>query len=385
MNNSVIAPGQCSWAAHSSRGVRKDANEDSYEVFTLTWGKEQKPVIALVVADGISATDGGEQASQIAVDTIKSVLMEPTDSHETTSDRMAQALTLANQEILFHARQNPQWSRMGTTVVLAIIVDDRLYVMGLGDSRAYLVRNQEIYRLTTDHTWAQYNLDANNGQANYVRQQDHSRLVRYLGNPNGVHIDRGVVSPDSQEKEEYIAIESGDAVLLCSDGLYKLISDDEVNAMIALHAGESDDAITSLIALARQKGERDDITAILLNTSQEATALEANQAKPGKQSERGLRFALATVIALALVVFQLNYRRSSSEPLSDSTATAEITTIVARASLGTKLTSTRTPTATTIPTATDTPFRGNGTIPLPPTQVLPTAALPTSAVNSSGN
>ena len=348
----------------------------------------------MVVADGISSTEGGGHASQVAVETIKSVLMEPHDVHETTSDRMAQAIALANQEILFQARQNPAWSRMGTTVVLALIVHNRLYVMGLGDSRAYLIRQQEVFRLTTDHTWAQYAQDAGNGSvASMVRHPHRSRLVRYLGNPNGFHVERGIVSPESKEKEEYITVQDGDAVLLCSDGLYKLVSEPEFNQAIHANPDASDRVVSSLIALARQKGESDDITALLLKVP---TLNLAAQTEPlsdvptaERKPSRTVRFVLALAVALALLIFQLNYRQDGAVDTSIQTI-REFPTVSARASLGIKPTPTIMLTATVTSTGTPTPpptielIFGNGTIPLPstmvsPTRVLPTVALPTPA------
>lgn len=380
--NNIILPDNLSWSAESAKGVRKETNEDAHDFFTLTWGKEQKPVAVMVIADGVSSTDGGGYASQVAVETIRSVLMEPSDYSETTSERMAQALTLANQEILFQSRQNPEWSRMATTVVLALMVDNRLYVMGLGDSRAYLIREQKIYRLTTDHIWTQNGPNTSHISLPNNQQAPHfSRLVRYLGNPHSFQIDRGIVSPESQEKEEYIPIRHGDTILLCSDGLYKSVSELEFNQTIQQHQEENEQAASSLIKLAQQKGETDDITALLVKISGKYSFIDLTLATlataSSRLSGRTLRFVLAIAVAFVLLIFQLNYQQGRGDGSSGGVAPQATTLDERLPSQEEDATPTHMPTRTTPQPTFDT-LPENGTLPLPPTLASPTKALPTA-------
>lgn len=379
------------WGAASTKGLRKKTNEDAHAFFTLKWGKEDKTASVMIVADGISSTEGGGRASKIAVETIKVALSEPSGVTETTSDRMAEALSLANQEILLEARHNPHWKRMGTTIVLALIVDARLYVMGLGDSRAYLIRKDKIHRLTTDHTWAQYTHDAQfqNGStvaaAHEGNTPSSSSLVRYLGNPNGIHIDRGILSPDSGEKEEYISTQGGDTILLCTDGLYKLITDDELNQIVTEQSTTPSDVSTSLVSLARQRGETDDITTIVFRLPKSRTAAvtdSADKIGSGRLPVRNLRYVLAALIALLLLAFQFGYRQPEESNGAESKAVPQSTTNVTKANGDTRAPITQTPTVTSTLQPNATQEMRNSTLPPiptqpPPTKILPTVALPT--------
>lgn len=387
------------WGAASTKGLRKELNEDAHIFFTLKWGKEDKTANVMIVADGISSTEGGGRASKIAVETIKAALSEPSSGTETTSDRMAEALALANQEILLEARHNPQWKRMGTTIVLALVVDARLYVMGLGDSRAYLIRAGKIHRLTTDHTWAQYTQDAQfqNGSTFAAASDGNipssSSLVRYLGNPNGIHIDRGILSPDSGEKEEYISTQGGDAILLCTDGLYKLIPDDELNQIVTEQNNTPSEVSAALVSLARQRGETDDITTIVFKLPNSRTAALADSTSKidsGRLPVRNLRYILAALIALLLLVFQFGYRQPEESNGAEIEAMPQSTTDVVKANVDTQVPLTQTPTATSTLQPSSAQEVRNSTLPPaptqpPPTRILPTVALPTpTAERNSG-
>lgn len=400
--NSPDVVGVPNWGAVSIRGIRKPANEDAHAFFTLKWGKEDKTATVMIVADGISSNQGGARASQIAVETIRTALAEPKSGAETTSDRMAEALTLANQEILLEARQNPYWEQMGTTVVLALVFDARLYVMGLGDSRAYLIRRNRIHRLTTDHTWAQYTRTARNQSIDSftVAQDDastpNSPLVRYLGNPNGFHIDRGVLSPETREKEEYIPIQSNDTILLCSDGLYKSIPDGELNNVIADQSLTPNDMVSSLASHAQNKGETDDITALLLRLPELSKAVrdiegERDVGQVTWLRARKTRLALAALIAVVLLVFQFGYRRSEDgNGTIIMSAPTRSTVDTAPSNRNSQVPPTVTPTSTATLQPNSSQEEYNSTIPPPLTltpriRARPTVALPTPSSRSKSN
>ena len=105
------------------------------------YGPDSSIYIA-VVADGVTSTAGGAQASSLAVEAVKATLREPPSRQETLSEWLEFAVLRANDEILFEAKRNPQWEGMSTTIVLAALAGEKLYVMHLGDSRAYLVRER---------------------------------------------------------------------------------------------------------------------------------------------------------------------------------------------------------------------------------------------------
>jgi serine/threonine protein phosphatase PrpC len=251
----------------SQAGSRGHSNDDSCDFFIVPRGQWNEPIAVAVVADGVTGTVGGAQASQIAVETVRSVLQSAPSRHETVSEWLEAAIVHANQEILFATKNNPQWQGMSTTIVLAALTGGKLYVMHLGDSRAYLLRDDQLYQLVADHTWAQEAVDT--GMLTEDEAAAHpgrNQLMRYLGAQKGVDVDRGIIAPGSMGREEYLLTQPGDHILLCTDGLHRRVNEAELRQSILDHVGYPQDAVEALIESAQHKGERDDITAILLAT-----------------------------------------------------------------------------------------------------------------------
>lgn len=226
---------------------------------------QDSSIYVAVVTDGVTSTTGGAQASKLAVEAVKATLREPPSRQETLSEWLEFAVLRANDEILFEAKRNPQWEGMSTTIVLAAIAGEKLYVMHLGDSRAYLVRGGVLYQLTADHTWAQEAFDAGSITASEAAQHPgRNQLLRYLGSQKSISVDRGIIMPGTGQREEYLLTQPGDAVLLCTDGLHHPLSDGELRQTLVEHTGYPQDAVDELIAKAVAQGERDDITAVLM-------------------------------------------------------------------------------------------------------------------------
>ncbi|MFN8444471.1 MAG: protein phosphatase 2C domain-containing protein [Caldilineaceae bacterium] len=249
-------------------GDRSDQTQSRAKVQneSADWSEESTQKIHIaVIADGVTSTIGGGQASQIAVDSIRSNLQDPPSRQETISEWLEFAIQRANEEILFEAKRNPQWKGMSSTVALAALAGEKLYILHLGDSRAYLMRQQQIYQLTSDHTWAQESINSGmpaRGESGAPAGSNH--LLRYLGAPKLPAVDRGILSPTTDQREEYLVVEPGDCILLCTDGLYRRLSEEEMMATLTAHHGYPEDAVEELVELAVGKGELDDITAILL-------------------------------------------------------------------------------------------------------------------------
>ncbi len=249
----------------SRTGARDHDNDDSCDYFSVERADGGGTVYVAIVADGVTNTAGGAQASRIAVEAVKATLQESPGRQETLSEWLEFAIVHANEEILFQAKRNPQWQGMSTTIVLAALAGEKLYVMHLGDSRAYLIRGDAIYQLVADHTWAQEAI--NMGVLTLEEAAQHpgrNQLLRYLGAPKGLGVDRGVIVPATTQREEYLPALPGDAILLCSDGLHNRVSDAELKQIILDYVGYPQDAVDALLDKAVEKGERDDITAILM-------------------------------------------------------------------------------------------------------------------------
>ena len=268
-----------------------------------------------VVADGVTSTIGGAQASRVAVEAVKAMLREPPSRQETLSEWLEFAVLRANDEILFEAKRNPQWEGMSTTIVLAALAGEKLYVMHLGDSRAYLVREGELHLLTADHTWAQEALDAGSITAAEAAQHPgRNQLLRYLGSQKSISVDRGIIMPGTGLREEYLLTQPGDMVLLCTDGLHHPLAAGELRQTLLDHAGYPQDAVDELIAQAVAKGERDDITAVVMELptaaglpgdTPAALAQPAPAAQPGTRKSSKTATTVLLAVLTILVLFAL--------------------------------------------------------------------------------
>ena len=261
-NNSLLTPNV---ASKSRTGTRHPSNDDSCDFFEVSRADSSGAVYVAVVADGVTGTVGGAQASRIAVETVKATLQDAPSRQETLSEWLEFAILRANEEILFEAKRNPQWKNMSTTIVLTALAGEKLYVMHLGDSRAYLLRGDALYQLVADHTWTQEAIQ--NGIITAQEALSHpgrNQLLRYLGTTKQVGVDRGVIAPGSNRREEYLTVQPGDEILLCSDGLHGGVSEADITQIMLEHIGYPQDAVDELVEKAVANGERDDITAVLM-------------------------------------------------------------------------------------------------------------------------
>src|SRR5581483_6539542 len=131
---------------YTAQGARSN-NEDRYVVDPVN--------NVFLVADGMGGQDRGEHASGLAAEIIPRVVQDRLAAQEDTGQAMQQALTEANQAIIDAGKNQPAGRRMGTTAVVAVQRANQVYVAGLGDSRAYLIRGDQVQQLTVDHSVAQ--------------------------------------------------------------------------------------------------------------------------------------------------------------------------------------------------------------------------------------
>ncbi len=248
-------------------------NEDSFDLFEadLQDDLRLRTVQVAVVADGIGGNNAGEVASRIAVEKIRSVMRSL--STVPIPERMEQAIQLANQEVYNAAQNSASMRGMGSTVVMAALADDVLYVVHVGDSRAYLVRNSTALRLTLDHTWAQEAIDHGILTPEAARVHPNRNVIkRYVGVDEAIAIDPKMIdigqAPEDVEGAgrwpmvDQMKLLPGDTVLLCSDGLTDELTDDELQAAVRKY--ETQAAADQLVAMANAHGGRDNITVVLL-------------------------------------------------------------------------------------------------------------------------
>ena len=234
-------------AARTDTGRQRHANEDSYLA--------RSPVY--VVADGMGGAQAGEVASRIAADAFDSFEV-PDDKHE---ERLAQVAREANRKIFELASADSSRSGMGTTLTGALVGDDEVSIVHVGDSRAYLFRDGELRQLTRDHSLVEEL--RRQGQLTSEEAEEHpqrSIITRALGPERDVELDLHTHQARSE-----------DIFLLCSDGLTSMVREDRLREILA-DAGSLQEAVDRLVREANDMGGRDNITVVCFRLSGDAEA-----------------------------------------------------------------------------------------------------------------
>ena len=271
-------------AGSTNIGQARPLNEDAYLIATLQrsmvvhdaspeaargWLPGSSAGALLMVADGMGGQGGGEVASRVAVNAVASYLLNvmawPTaqagvpaapesPSSLGVSDQLSCALVVGDSTVKTTA-VNTASPRMGTTLTMALVLWPDLYVAHVGDTRCYLWRSGHLRRLTTDHTVAQRVLESAT-EPIQVASQLHHTLWNSLGGSGEIP------KPEIAKLE----LELGDVLMLCSDGLTKHVTDDEIAALLSAdepnaircakfveraNAGGGSDNVTVVVATAR--------------------------------------------------------------------------------------------------------------------------------------
>jgi serine/threonine protein phosphatase PrpC len=229
----------------SDTGLQRRENEDSaYAAAPL-----------FVVADGMGGAQAGEVASQLAIEAFQQGLA----GDGSPEQRLAERVRQANRQIYELSRAQAGREGMGTTLTAAYLDDGGLAIAHVGDSRAYLFRDGQLTRLTQDHSLVDELV--RRGKLTEEQAAEHpqrSIITRALGPEPDVEVDT-LTYP----------VRAGDLLLLCSDGLTSMISEETI-AEILVAAGSLEAAARSLIEQANQAGGRDNITVVLFRVEDAA-------------------------------------------------------------------------------------------------------------------
>src|SRR5438874_2925828 len=214
-----------------------------------------------VVADGMGGHAGGEQASALAIGSVESFILETfkwfaqckgKEQDQVLADFQS-ALGHANACVLAEGAARPELRGMGTTLTLAYSLNDELFVAHAGDSRCYLCRDGLLYRLTRDHTLVE-EMVCRGGMTAEEAAVHHWRHVV----TNAVGGDSAAVKVEVHK----VHLESGDRVLLCSDGLTEMVAEAEISEILQGEA-EPEQACRRLVARANEAGGKDNITVVV--------------------------------------------------------------------------------------------------------------------------
>lgn len=240
-------------------GRQRQHNEDAFLV--------EETANLYLVADGMGGHAAGEIASRIAVDSINEFILHTKEDDGTwphaydehfkrSTNRLMAAVRMANTRVLEAMRKDARLRGMGTTVVACLAENSTMSVAHVGDSRAYLIRDGQLTRITSDHSWVFEQVQA--GMLTEAEAEKHplrNVITRALGGALQV-------SPDASE----IEARPGDLFLLCSDGLTGMVPESEILRVVAENDGDLEQACRQLIDTANERGGLDNITAVLVET-----------------------------------------------------------------------------------------------------------------------
>lgn len=234
----------------TSVGRKRKNNQDTVGVY-----KNKKNITLAIVADGMGGHQAGDTASYLAVTGLGEVWEETMlTQKDDVCDWLVDHIQEENARIFDQGSINPEMFGMGTTIVATVILEDELILAHVGDSRAYIVRDEEIKQLTDDHSLV--NELIKTGEISAEMAQNHPKkniLVRSIGVPGEVEVDISLISFKPQ-----------DMILLCSDGLTNMLTDDEIKEVM-LTDSLLKNRVEKLIELANIAGGTDNITVLIID------------------------------------------------------------------------------------------------------------------------
>lgn len=231
-------------------GRKRENNQDVFYLYQFN-GKAG----FAIVCDGMGGQSGGHIASDMACTIVSQRLMDGSQRILEGSgirDLMVEAISEANIEVYKRSNTEPGCKGMGTTIVLAIVSGEHMYLAHIGDSRAYLYSGGQLHQLTRDHSLVQELRDQ--GKISDAEMKNHpnkNMITRAVGVNLMVDIDYLELTP-----------EPGSKLLLCSDGLTNMVPDGEIAEVLRAQSGDT--VCGRLVALANANGGSDNITVALI-------------------------------------------------------------------------------------------------------------------------
>ena len=245
-------------------GRRRAVNQDNFII-----EKYAADVLFAVVCDGMGGANGGNIASAVAADAFRKALDDAENEHpsffglpeEDILDLLSVGATEANRAVYRMAQNDPALEGMGTTLVGCILAGTELYIVNVGDSRLYAVRDGVIEQISHDHSYVQYLVDTGKLTPEEAKRAKNKNIItRAVGTEKTVGADLFAET-----------LAPGSRVILCSDGLTNHVEPGEILEIVTPGDGSEADgeflqnACEALIALANERGGTDNITAVVLS------------------------------------------------------------------------------------------------------------------------
>lgn len=233
---------QLSIGNYSDVGKAREINEDYFGSFSGSFGN------LLLVCDGMGGHKGGEIASRLTVETISNYFEKLNDSYN-ISEEINNSLEAANTSIILKAKEDPELTDMGSTVVLVLLKNGLAYYTSLGDSRIYKIRDGVLQQITKDNSLVQQMVDSN------IITEDEAKV-----HPKKNVITKALGTNDELEPEFYepFKLQVNDKLILCSDGLTAHVDEEEIFQLSENNPPQ--EAAQKLVELANERGGTDNIT-----------------------------------------------------------------------------------------------------------------------------
>jgi PPM family protein phosphatase len=239
-------------------GCQRENNEDSYLYWEPATDAEfrRKGRLA-VIADGMGGHEGGQEASRMAVETVREIYDQA--FRDDPQVALVESLVTAHTRIQAFGEQHPAFHGMGTTCTALAVCGGHIYFAHVGDSRLYLVRDERILRLTRDHSYVGRLVESG-----IVRAEDAEKhpqrhiLTAALGAGRELAVDRG---------DQGLPLQEGDDLLLCTDGLWSVVTEEELETAVSGYPPV--ESCAALVKLARERGGPDNITLQVLRIGAE--------------------------------------------------------------------------------------------------------------------
>ena len=272
-------------AGGSHSGLQREDNQDLFHV-DLARG-------LFMVIDGVGGQAAGGQAADVALTMLRARLERETGP---VAERVQEAITVANNEILRAAAARPEWRGMACVLTVAVVADGAATIGHVGDTRLYKLREGRIEKVTHDHSPVGEREDA--GELSELEAMRHPRR-------NEVYRDVGS-DPHAVGDAEFIEIdtvpfERDAALLLCSDGLSDLVPAAAIAALVEEHAGDPDAVVRALIDAANDAGGKDNVTVVYVEGDRFAAQHRAGSAASAAASRPRKRYSWSRLAAYVIV------------------------------------------------------------------------------------
>ena len=237
-------------------GKVRTIDEDSILAADLSFGvnSENSKFLLLAVADGMGGHAKGEEASKIALNAIARAVIPELFNDTPFTELLEKGIQNANQDILDYTAKYPESSGMGTTSVCAVVKGNEVHLANVGDSRAYVISDDEIRGVTKDHSYVQALVDE--GKITQAEAREHPKkniITKAVGISPSVEVDKSILTLGSDE-----------SLLLCCDGVIAHLTDEDIHKIIN-DSPDPQSACQKIVDTANERGGSDNISLIILS------------------------------------------------------------------------------------------------------------------------